>query len=465
MRIIIFFLFIIGLTQTVSINAQTFAVSDVIISDSTVSLTDPEIDWYGHHICWANPQGVWIADIDSVTGNIFPNNGQGVLVDATPSFQGMQIVVNGPEWAMSQEGSEIIYPDSVNTGSGFSIGRVKKVGNQWVQSAVPNGLNRIPYFASFDKDYPNGAVTSGGINPSTMTGTGQIIRFINNSGSEVNLGQGSKGGRWIKGAEGIAYYKKVGGIDYAGYYLMSEGTTVQVTSNAYDKEQVWMFRSPEYNNELILTCIEKKSTFDELAIYRSVNSIWQKVDSLQSPSNRKGIYSPEPFWWNNKTYFFFIAERMPTDPINYYDEVWIMAIDPQNPFSRMVSNSFSANRTDPEVYYTTTEPIIYYTENRNGITIMHKCSTGLSSLTSGIDVLNSYKNSISIYPNPTNTTLFIKTENENLIQYQITNSIGQIISQDKLNGNKIDVSALAKGIYFIEVTFNNTIYSQKIIIK
>jgi hypothetical protein len=355
-------------------------VNDVIISDITSSLQDPEIDWYGNHIAWANEEGVWIADIDPVTGDISPINGKGILVDSTPSYQGMQLVANGPEWVMSQEGSEVIYPDSATTGSGFCIGRVKFFNGQWIQSPVPGGLNRIPYFGSFDVNYTAGAVTSAEVNPDTMTGTGQIIRLVNNSETEVNLGLGSKGGRWIKGAEGIAYYKKVDGIEQAGYYLFSQGQTVQVTTNSNAKEQVWMFRSPEYNNELILTCIEKHPTFDEFAIYRSVNNVWQKVDSLQSPSNRKGISSPEPFWWNNKTYFFFIAERRPTDPTTYYDEVWIMAIDPQNPFSRMVSNSFAAKRTDPEVFYTTTEPFIYYTESRNEIKIMHKCATGLGQL-------------------------------------------------------------------------------------
>jgi len=437
----------IALYLEISISsAQTFVVSDVVISDSTVSLTDPEIDWYGHHICWANAQGVWIADIDSVTGNIFPLNGQGILVDSTPSFQGMQLVANGPEWAMSQEGSEIIYSDSATTGSGFNIGRVKKVGNLWVQSAVPNGINRIPYFASFDSAYANGAVTSAGVNPITLTGTGQIIRFINNAGSEVNLGQGSKGGRWIKGEEGITYYKKVLGIDQAGYYLMSQGTTVQVTSNSYAKEQVWMFRAPEYNNELILTCIEKKPTFDELAIYRSVNYVWQKVDSLQSPSNRKRIFSPEPFWWNNKTYFFFVAERMPTDPTTFYDEVWIMAIDPQNPFSRMVSNAFAANRTDPEVYYTNIEPIIYYTERRNGITIMHKCATGLGSLITGIDNIIGKRNIVTIYPNPSNTIINVECKNG----FQIFSSTGQLVKQNNKITTQIDIAGLPQGLYFLK---------------
>jgi D-alanyl-D-alanine carboxypeptidase len=61
---------------------------------------------------------------------------------------------------------------------------------------------------------------------------------------------------------------------------------------------------------------------------------------------------------------------------------------------------------------------------------------------------------ITIYPNPTNTTLFIKTENQISHQYQITNSIGQTMKQDKLIGNGVDVSSLPKGLYFIQLKDN-----------
>jgi hypothetical protein len=64
---------------------------------------------------------------------------------------------------------------------------------------------------------------------------------------------------------------------------------------------------------------------------------------------------------------------------------------------------------------------------------------------------NSIYNFISVYPNPTNTTLFIKTENCSLLQYQITNSLGQVMQQEKVNSNEIDVSYLQRGIYFIQL--------------
>jgi hypothetical protein len=69
------------------------------------------------------------------------------------------------------------------------------------------------------------------------------------------------------------------------------------------------------------------------------------------------------------------------------------------------------------------------------------------------DILN--ENKILFYPNPANTILFIKTEDISLSQYQIFNSIGQVMKQGKLTENSVDVSGLPKGIYFIQLNVKN----------
>lgn len=71
-------------------------------------------------------------------------------------------------------------------------------------------------------------------------------------------------------------------------------------------------------------------------------------------------------------------------------------------------------------------------------------TTELDNMISTID--------LKLLPNPTNTTLFIKDQNYNPLQYQITNCLGQLIQQENLIGNSIDVSSLPSGIYFIRFT-------------
>ncbi|MFZ4543587.1 MAG: serine hydrolase [Saprospiraceae bacterium] len=62
---------------------------------------------------------------------------------------------------------------------------------------------------------------------------------------------------------------------------------------------------------------------------------------------------------------------------------------------------------------------------------------------------------ISIYPNPVHTTLFIRLQNDDLIQYQITNSQGQKVISGDTRGEALDVSLLEKGMYFIHVSDSN----------
>jgi hypothetical protein len=433
------------LIQVVSV-AQTFCIHDVIVSDSSTSLSDAEFDWYGNHIVWSGPEGIWLAHVDSLTGDIYPCNGKGILLDSTPSFSGMRICKNGPEWNMSQQGSEIIYPDSTTSSSGFFIGRIKYDNGQWIQSPPPGSLDLIPYISSYDTDYPNGAISCAELDSISMTYTKVVIRYVNYSASKIPIGSDIGDSRWIKGAEGVSFCKKINGIRQGCYYLYSQGQTVQVTNNNYQKEFPWMLRAPEYNNELVFACVEHKPGFDEFAIYRSIDSVWTKVDSMPSPSDRKMISSPEPFWWNNQTFLFFTANRYPFDPWDLYDQIWIMRLAPNDHFERMVSKATDANRKDPEVYYTTTGPLIYYTEIREGIRIFHKCATGLDDILTSILSVNNEAGTINPYPNPVSNVINIYSK----LGYRIYNSTGQLIKQSDQPTNSIDISDLLSGFYFLK---------------
>ena len=103
------------------------------------------------------------------------------------------------------------------------------------------------------------------------------------------------------------------------------------------------------------------------------------MDSIRVPTDRKEIFSPEPFFWQGRTYLFLVARPRADQPRSLYGQVWIVSLDPRNRIYRMISGATAMKRTDPEVYYTTAEPVIYYTETRaDGRKIIHKCATGLA---------------------------------------------------------------------------------------
>jgi hypothetical protein len=70
--------------------------------------------------------------------------------------------------------------------------------------------------------------------------------------------------------------------------------------------------------------------------------------------------------------------------------------------------------------------------------------------TNSINESNELNKSISIYPNPATSEINLLLPSEHNYQIEIKNSIGQLIINDQ-NKNKIDISNLINGIYFISV--------------
>ena len=80
--------------------------------------------------------------------------------------------------------------------------------------------------------------------------------------------------------------------------------------------------------------------------------------------------------------------------------------------------------------------------------------------------------SLSVYPNPNNGTFFIKGDASlNLERASIFDVSGRLISEVDLTESSIagvttvDVSSASKGLYFVNVYFNNTMIVKKILIK
>lgn len=94
-------------------------------------------------------------------------------------------------------------------------------------------------------------------------------------------------------------------------------------------------------------------------------------------------------------------------------------------------------------------------------TIPYTLNITLISL--GIDTYN-LNNSISLYPNPTNGELFFETSFE-ITKAIIYNVNGQLIESKDVASNKIEVSQLAEGIYFVELENKEGLKSKHKFIK
>ena len=70
---------------------------------------------------------------------------------------------------------------------------------------------------------------------------------------------------------------------------------------------------------------------------------------------------------------------------------------------------------------------------------------------------------IEIYPNPTNSIIHLKSQNNQIIKIEIFNSLGQSIKRTEKNFDTINISDLSNGIYIIKLFTEFGIVNKKII--
>lgn len=87
-------------------------------------------------------------------------------------------------------------------------------------------------------------------------------------------------------------------------------------------------------------------------------------------------------------------------------------------------------------------------------------------ITSGLAVneVKDSKSELSIYPNPADTYVEVKNL-KGKAEYKIYSADGRLIQEGKLDGQRINVAALVKGVYVISITDDANTYSTKLIKK
>jgi len=88
--------------------------------------------------------------------------------------------------------------------------------------------------------------------------------------------------------------------------------------------------------------------------------------------------------------------------------------------------------------------------------------------TTGILAFSTKENiSFSVYPNPATNQFSVDAELSTETVIQILNYKGQLVKEvHQLNAsNQIDISNLSSGIYFVNLRTNNTVSTQKLMVK
>ncbi|MDB5282594.1 MAG: hypothetical protein JWO06_1669, partial [Bacteroidota bacterium] len=78
-------------------------------------------------------------------------------------------------------------------------------------------------------------------------------------------------------------------------------------------------------------------------------------------------------------------------------------------------------------------------------------------------VSNTQNNSISVYPNPASTQLYVQTGNTQFEHINIYDAKGQKVIEQLNNLQPVDISKLEAGVYFVEAVNNGAVARKKFV--
>lgn len=339
---------------------------------STYEIPDPEYDQDSAQFTFSDKAGnLWIGNIDPVTGEFQPPDGQSILVDTDVAY--VTDFGNGPEWLRSAQGLQIVYTKYLANHPHRSryagIGRAKMTNGLWSGDFLDSGGQRHSPMASLDKEDPNPRINYQGVSTKTF-----YWRALDNPATEElvpNSDQSGGARRWVEGVNAMIFTADT--IDPLGavvsqVFLYNADTKIleQLTHDSGSKLGAFMWRAPEYANEYVFFTIIDRT---QLRVYRKVDVDgdgrlkWTTVKIIPAPETLPYIWSPEPFVYKGRSFIFMqLSSSRYVNDMGVPTQLGMTGVDPANNNFRMLTDDANVRRVrmDPEVFITAQGPYIYY---------------------------------------------------------------------------------------------------------
>ncbi len=359
--------------------APAWAIPGETLVTGQRDLLDCEFSQSRQKITWVDRSGgLWIADVDPVTGMFVPADGKGILVDpAAMATSDIRLFGNGPEWISTATGDQIVYTKfaagmpKTRTNARLALAQQVRDGSWRYAFLAPTNLARAAPYASNDRGDPLPRISYVGPNGN------HYWRNLYDPTSEKRVAdyppnQYFNAMRFAEGERGASFPMVVEGVSQVFHYDLDTGVETQLTFDAGQKDltnRAWIWPAPEYGGARVMATVADNT---ELRIYREDpgQPEWVLVRSVRTPQG--GIVnSPEYFTYNGASYVFFVAS---VPPANFPSQLFLANIDPADPLLvQLTPDSPTRMRTDPEVFIADDGPYIYYNRQKIDLTGNQYC--------------------------------------------------------------------------------------------
>ena len=372
-----------------------FIVKDVLAVDPQASIIDPEYNPEMNLVCWiSDSNDLWVSGLNPITRLYNPPDGKGIFVTGNLAPIGSGCV-NGPEWMLSSQGTQIVY-----------VKEIWGIRYPGIATMIPGGWNCVTLLMHPNVGY---TIATTNYNDTTarflfQTSDNDGIHWMTNKNlftcyyyPDITLGFFARDNQQICCATSEARHP--GFVETAS----SLPFLTIISQDTIGAPIMW--HDPASNSRLFMY---RTNRFKTLKIFQEIGpDFWVMYKKFDSPLPEPYLFitSPEPFICGGKSYISFMAAQAGWEKEGLPAEIWIASANPEDTLMRRVSDSTIEIRTDPEPVVFNDSAFVYYTHVINDKSgslhlSVRKCDTGLGNLYTPLKEKKKLNATISVYPNP-----------------------------------------------------------------
>ena len=322
---------------------------------------------------------LWVGYVDYNTGRFLPSDGRATLVDKRGLAA--DAIGNGPEWMVSQRGSELVYSRWADkrpkTFNNVTIGHahIDVAAGAWVAESVGDTKGYVLPVGSLNVEDPLPLVHYQNFSK-RKTDLYWRLATADSTPTHIELSSSDPGvtRRWVPGTNKIILTYEAPAVAgqvaarqvFRQVYLYSpnDGSLEQLTFEPQSKYWAFMWRAPEYNNEFLFFVMVGSK---ELHIYRRMDQgggmfAWTAINKIPMPAATPFITSPEPFVHNGKSWIFFtVSAKRDGHTMSSASHVAMTGIMTEDTIRVLtVDDRKQQMRRKPGYYITAKGPFLYY---------------------------------------------------------------------------------------------------------